>query len=103
MDDTTRSEIAGYLDDLANERAWNPELWQKCHDSVPANWDDEMLAYIYDDIVHYSGEFHSRSILGFRTKPNQLQLENYRYEFRSVAASLREGLSLNETKRKYGL
>ncbi len=103
MDETTRNEVAQCLELLAGQEVWNPELWQRCHDLVKANWNNELLKYVYDDVVHYSGEFHSRNILGFRVKPDRRQLEDYRYEFRSIAAALRSSMPLSEAEQKYGL
>ena len=73
------------------------------HDLVKANWDNELLEYVYDDIIHYSGEFHHRNILGFRAKPDRYQLAQYRQEFRDIAEALRTGLPLREAKKKYEL
>jgi hypothetical protein len=101
MEDATRKEIAERLDELADQQQWNPELWQRCYDLVGAHRDNELLAYVHDDLIHYSGEFHSRNLLGFRVKPDRYQMENYRQEFRGIASALREHLSLNEAKKKY--
>jgi len=101
MEDATRNEIADRLDQLADQQQWNPELWQRCYDLVGAHHDNELLAYIHDDLIHYSGEFHSLNLLGFRVKPDKYQMENYREEFRGIASALRERLSLNEAKKKY--
>jgi hypothetical protein len=101
MEDATRKEIADSLDELADQQQWNPELWQRCYDLVGARRDNESLAYIHDDLIHYSGEFRSRNLLGFRVKPNRYQMENYRSEFRGIASALREYLSLKEAKKKY--
>jgi len=101
MEDATRNEIADRLDELADQQQWNPELWQRCSDLVGAHHDNELLAYIHDDLIHYSGEFHSVNLLGFRVKPDRYQMENYRSEFRGIASALREHLSLNEAKKKY--
>jgi hypothetical protein len=102
MDDNARGEIAGCLESLASQKTWNSELWQRCYDLVCANREDELLAYVHDDLIHYSGEFHSRNILGFAVKPDRYQLENYRQEFPDAAASLRAGLSLADAQKKYG-
>ncbi len=105
MDGATRNEVAESLERLADQPTWNPDVWQRCHDLVKANWDNELLEYVYDDIIHYDGLFHMRTIfgwiLGFRAKPNRYELEQYRQEFRDIASALRSGLSLNEAKRKY--
>jgi len=71
MEDATRNEVAESLEQLAGQAMWNLELWKRSHDLVKANWDNEVLAYVYDDVVHYSGEFRSRNIFGFRVKPNR--------------------------------
>ena len=79
MEDATRNEIDDRLDELADQQQWNSELWQRCHDLVDAHHDNELLAYIHDDLIHYSGEFHSVNLLGFRVKPNRYKMENYRF------------------------
>src|ERR1700733_3854794 len=103
MDEATRKDVAECLEHLAEEQVWNPELWQRCYDLVKSNWDNELLKFVHDDVIHYSGEFHSRNIFGFRVGPHPNQLENYRYEFRSIAAALRSSIPLREAKKKYGL
>jgi len=52
MDDVTRNEIAGGLEQLASQAMWNEELWQRCYDLVAANHDEALLAYIHDDLIH---------------------------------------------------
>ena len=103
MDEITRNEVASSLERLADAERWNSDLWKRCHELVKANWEDELLAYVYDDVVHYSGAFHSRNIVGFRVKPGRYQLEHYRQEFRDIAAALRSSMSLGEAKKRYGL
>jgi hypothetical protein len=101
MEDATRNEIADRLNELADQQQWNPELWQRCYDLVGSHQNNELLAYIHDDLIHYSGEFHSVNLLGFRVKPDRYQMANYRQEFRGIASALREHLSLDEAKKKY--
>lgn len=103
MNDGTRNEIAECLERLAAQTAWNLELWQRCHDLVKANWDDEPLGYVYDDVVHYSGNFHSRNIFGFRVRPDRAQLEQVRQEFRDIATALRSSMPLSEAKKRFEL
>jgi len=103
MDDATRRKAAECLEHLADQTVWNPELWERCHELVQANLDNELLEYIYDDVVHYSGEFHSRNIFGFHVEPGRYQLEHYRQEFRDIATALRSSMSLSEAKKKYDL
>jgi hypothetical protein len=103
MDDGIRNEVAGCLERLADQEVWNLELWQRCHDLLKANWDDELLEYVYDDVVHYSGEFHARNIFGFRVKPDRHQLRRYRQEFRDIATALRSHIPLSEAQIRYEL
>jgi hypothetical protein len=100
MDDAIRNEIAHRLDELADQQQWNPELWHRCYDLVDAHHDNDLLAYILDDLIH-SGEFHAMNLLGFRVKPDRYQMENYQQEFPGIASALREQLSLNDAKKKY--
>jgi hypothetical protein len=103
MDEATRNEVAQCLERLAEQEAWNPELWQRCYDLVKANCDNELLKYVHDDVIHYSGNFSAWNILGGRVGPDCDQLEDYRYEFRSIAAALRSFIPLSEAEKKYGL
>ena len=103
MDDRDRNEVASWLERLADEAAWNPDVWQKCHDLVTANRDSKLLKFVSDDIIHYNGLFHSRNIFGFRVKPGRYQLDQCRQEFRDIAAALRSSLSPGEAKKKYDL
>lgn len=104
MDDTTRNNIAEHLERLAAQQSWNSELWQQCHDLVAAGvGQNELLMYVYDDIFHYNGEFHSRNIFGFRVKPDPDQLDTYRQVFRDIAAALRSDISLEQAKKIYDL
>lgn len=103
MDQATRNEVAECLERLADQAEWNPDLHKRCYDLATANWDDELLKYVHDDLIHYDGEFHSRNILGFRVKPGRYQLERYRREFRGIASALRSSMSLSEAKKKYEL
>ena len=103
VNDARQNAIAEASENLAAQESWNPEAWQRCYDLVTANWENELLRYVHDDLVHYDGNFHSRNILGFRVKPNPHQLEDYRHEFRAIAAALRADLSLEVAKKQFGL
>jgi hypothetical protein len=95
MDDATRNEIAECLERLAAQPAWNAELWQRCYDLVSANMNDELLAYIHDDLIHYSG--HSL----FRSEPRPADLQCFSQEFRDIAGALRSRMSLTDFKKYY--
>jgi hypothetical protein len=69
MDDIARNEVAECLERLADQPDWNPDVWQQCHDLVKADWDNELLGYVYDDIIHYDGVFHLGNILVFVQSP----------------------------------
>jgi peptidoglycan/xylan/chitin deacetylase (PgdA/CDA1 family) len=95
MDDATRIEIAECLERLAAQPAWNEELWQRCYDLVTANMNDELLAYVHDDLIHYTG----RSL--FRKQPRPADLQAYSQEFRDVALALRSRMSVTDFKKQY--
>ena len=95
MDDATRDEIANCLDQLAAEPRWNENLWQRCYNLVKANWDDELLAYLHDDLVHYTGTPLLRS------EPRPTDLQRYSQEFRDFATALRSRMSLAEFQDQY--
>jgi hypothetical protein len=103
MDGSTRNFIAECLETVAAQSAWDAELWQQCYDAVCSYSQNELLAYVHDDLIHYSGLFHSHNILGFRVKPDRYQLEHYRQEFCDIASALRADITLAEAKIKYDL
>jgi hypothetical protein len=74
---------------------WNGELWQRSDDLVSANMDDELLAYLHDDLIHYS----ATPLLRSEPRPSHLQL--YSQEFRDLAAGLQSRMSLAEFKSQY--
>ena len=86
MNDATRNEIAEYLERLAAEPRWNAELWQRCYDLVNANSDDEVLAYLQDDLIHYTGTPL------FGSEPRPVDLHTYSQEFRDFAVAVRSRL-----------
>ena len=93
MDDATRNEIAESLEQLAAQPVWNAELWQRCYDLVAANLNDELLAYIHDDLIHYTG----RSL--FRSEPRPADLQRFSLEFRDIAGALRSRMSMADFKQ----
>jgi hypothetical protein len=99
MDEVSRRELADSLDRLAEQANWNPELWQRCHDLLQRHRDDELLGYVYDEIVHYSGVFQSPNVFGLRLRPRRNQLGLYRKEFRVIANAVRLHIPLPEIKK----
>jgi len=95
MDDATRDEIANCLDRLAAEPRWNEVLWSRCCDLVKANEDDELLAYLQDDLIHYTG----RPVVS--SEPRPVDLQRYSQEFQDFADALRLRLSLEAFKKRY--
>ena len=97
MDDATRNEIAECLEQLAAQPAWNTELWQHCYDLVAANLNDELLACIHDDLIHYTGGPL------FRSEPRPADLQSFSQEFRDIAGALRSRMSVTDFKKRYEL
>jgi hypothetical protein len=95
MDDTTRNEIAECLEQLASQPAWNAGLWQRCYDLVGANADDELLAYLHDDLIHCT------ATPLFESEPRPADLGKYSQEFLDVAAAVRSRMSLAQFKKLY--
>ena len=93
MDDAIRNEIADCLERLASQPVWNEELWQRCYDLVGANHNDELLAYLHDDLIHYTG----RSV--FRSEPRPADLKAFSQEFRDFASAVRSRMSLQDFKK----
>jgi hypothetical protein len=95
MDDTTRNKIAEALESLAAQPVWNDEVWEHCYELVSANMDDEVVAYVHDDLIHCSGTrlFSSK-------RP---EFDSYKQEFRDIAQAIRTKLSLVEARSKFDL
>jgi hypothetical protein len=96
LDDSTRIEIAKSLDDLAAQDVWNADVWQRCYDLVGANMTlDDLVAYVHDDLIHYTGTPL------FRSAPRPKDFEPYRQQFRDIASALRSRMSLTDYKKHY--
>ncbi len=96
MDDAIRSTIAEALEELAAQEKWNDSVWQRTYEMVSSHTsDDELLEYVYDDLIHYSG----RRL--FRSAPIPADFNQYRQEFQDVASALRSRMSLAEYKKHY--
>jgi hypothetical protein len=63
---TIRLKIADVLDSFANEVGWNEELWHRFSDLMKDAEVDGLLANADEELIHYSGEFNARNLLGFR-------------------------------------
>lgn len=103
MKEAARDAVADALDDLASQQSWNSAVWQKCFNLVTADWDDELVAFVRHELIHYDDVSHPRSILGFKVKPDLHRLQDYREEFRAVAAALRAHMPLIEAKKQFCL
>lgn len=99
MDDVMRSKVAEALEELASQRVWSDEVWRRCFELVEANCDDELVSYVYDDLIHCS----ATPLISFRRPPKHPQFDEYKQEFRDVATALRGRLSLAEAKKKFEL
>jgi len=95
MDDETRDEIAESLETLAAQSAWSAAVWQRCFDLAEANADDELIAYFYDDLIHYTG----RSL--FTREPRPQDIQSYSQELRDMARAVRSRMTLSDFKRLY--
>jgi hypothetical protein len=96
LDERKKAEIANALDDLAAQETWNADVWQRCYDLVSGHVNDnDLLGYVYDDLIHYTG----RRL--FRSAPLGKDFNPFRQEFRDVATALRSGMSLTDYKRLY--
>ena len=96
MDDQTRNEIAECLEMLAAQPVWNAAVWQRCFDIVGKNADDELIAYFFDDLIHYTGTPL------FRREPQPEHIKTYSQQFRDMAQAVRSRMSLSDFKKIYG-
>jgi hypothetical protein len=89
--------MAEALEELAAQRDWNDEVWQRCFALADANCDDELVAYVYDDLIHCSGT----PLFSSSRTPEHPEFDEYKQEFRDVATALRNRLSLAEAKKRF--
>jgi len=92
----TREEIAEMLTALAYKQDWDQKTWERCHDLVTANLDDDLLDSFYFDFLRYLTLFnlrvvtpHPTRVSVHRVEPNPTMLEESRSQFLRVAAALR--------------
>lgn len=103
MNEAVRNAVAEALEDLARQDSWNSVVWQRCFNLVTANWHDELMEFVHRDLIHYDDVFHPRHILGLQLKPDLHRLDDYRQEFRAVAAAVRRNMSLLQARKQFGL
>ena len=103
MNEAARNAVAEALESLASQESWNSAVWQRCFNLVTANWHDELMEFVHHDLILYDDVFHPRHILGFQLKSDPHRVDEYRQEFRAVAAALRAHMSLTEAKEQLGL
>jgi hypothetical protein len=94
-----RLEIAATLDAIAAHKGWSDDLWSQFNSLLKRSDVDGILAYAREELIHYSGEFNSTNLLGFRVKPDENQVTNYKDEFRQLADAIRSGTTWVEYKR----
>jgi hypothetical protein len=69
MDASTRERIAGSLEALADRESWNLSVWQECYELVKANLENDLIGYLYDDLIHNSGPSISGTSSAFVSSP----------------------------------
>lgn len=95
-----RLKIADILQAFANEPGWNEELWRNFRDVMKDAEVDGLLANADEELIHYSGVFNARNLLGFRVKPDKDQVAGYKEDFRTLASAIRNDTSWEEYKRQ---
>jgi len=96
-------QIADLLDAWVAEDGWNDQRWQRFDALIKSVEVDGRLAHADEELIHYSGEFNSYNLLGFRVKPNKSQVTQYKDEFHNIAEALRMGTSWEEYQRENGI
>jgi hypothetical protein len=102
IDAVTRHAIADALEKVADPQTWEPAVWRHFCELAESNLENELLRYVLLDLLRDEGLWDSRNVVRFRVKADPTQLEQYRREFRDVAAAIRANLSLDEAKKRYG-
>lgn len=94
---STRKEIAELLTVLSGNQDWDQKTWERCHELVAANLDDELLDSFYLDFLRYPSLFNLRFIAPLRPtkvsvfpiQPNSTTLKELCSQFLRVATALR--------------
>jgi hypothetical protein len=97
---TARLQVADVLETFAAESGWNEELWHRFNDLLRVVEVDGLMANADEELIHYSGEFHARNLLGLKVKPDKIQVADYKEQFRALAAAIRDGTSWEGYKRQ---
>jgi hypothetical protein len=91
-----RLETADILDAIALEKRWNDGLNDRLEEILRNTHLDDLLAYAFEEVIHYSGLFSERNLFGFRVKPDQAQLRECSLDFQSIAYALRNRMPYEE-------
>ena len=97
---TARLKIADILEAFANEPVWNEELWRNFRDLMKDAEVDGLVANADEELIHYSGVFNARNLLGFSVKPDKGQVAVYKEQFHALAFAIRNGVSWEDYKRQ---
>ncbi len=74
MDDAVRVRIAEALETLADQPVWSDEVWSHCYELVKANLDEELVAYVHDDLIHCS----ATPLVSFRKPAKHPMFDGYK-------------------------
>jgi hypothetical protein len=98
--DPVRLQIANVLDAWGSEPGWNDDLWTQFNELLKLTEVDGLLAHAHEELTHYSGQFSARNLLGFRVKPDKIQVAVHKEDFLMIAAAIRGGMTWDEFKRQ---
>ncbi len=65
----TRNTVAGALDILASQEAWNSALWLSCFNLARAGCDAELIEFIRHELIRHDDLFPPRTVFGAVSPP----------------------------------
>lgn len=87
-ENTIRKQIAEVLMKFTQEDEWDPQLWSRFEELKRHTPIDTLIAMADEELIHYSGCFTSRNLLGHKIPPNPSEMKEIRATLIEIARKL---------------
>jgi hypothetical protein len=95
----TKKNFANLLRAAASQTISEADFWEKFK-NIEAPADDPMAKIAYENATHFWGNFHERSLLLTRSKPDRYQVQQGKAQLNLIAEGLDQDWPVEELKRK---
>lgn len=88
MNEQENKALAAILEQAARQTTWDPHLWERYEVLRKNVVADSFIATADENLIHLSGLFNERNILGVRTKPDAGELSEIQLELLAISYAL---------------